>query len=150
MELTDKDKVENDIMAILVVPRNNRLYEYYINGLPEKRVMLQTKMIQFCIDLCPNHAAEIRRCIYELIPFVIYPLEQIFNEMKENDPPPLNKRNLLFPMGKKVKEDKIDLIKEKEDSIKSIANNFSIWEEYNIHIDKEKVKSGKKLGGIFT
>jgi hypothetical protein len=149
MELTAKDRVENIILAILVSPRNNRLYDYYINGLSDKRVMLQKKMLQFCIDLCMNHAAEIRRCIFELHPFIIYPQDNLFLELKENDPPKLNRRELLFPMTKKVKEGQIDLSKENEDSIKKCSKNFSIWEKYNIHIDAEKHKHGKNLLGIF-
>jgi hypothetical protein len=149
MELIAKDKVENVILAILVSPRNNRLYDYYINGLPDKRVMLQKKMLQFCIDLCPDYAAEIRRCIFEFHPFIIYPQDNQFNELKENDPPKINRRALLFPLGKKVKEDQIDLSKENEESVKKWSKNFSIWEKYNIHIDSEKRKHGKSLFDIF-
>jgi hypothetical protein len=148
MELTAIDKVENVILALLVSPRNNRLYDYYINGMQEKRVMLQRKMLQFCIDLCPDHAAEIRRCIFELHPFIIYPQEQKFNELKENDPPKINRRALLFPMGKLVRDDKIDLSKENEDNIKKWAKNFSIWDKYNIHIETEKKKTAKNLFDI--
>jgi hypothetical protein len=148
MELTVKDKVENVILAILVSPRNDRLYDYYINGLPDKRVMLQRKMLQFCIDLCPGHAAEIRRCIFELHPFIIYPPDNQFDELKENDPPKINRRDLLFPMGKKVKSDQIDLSKNNEDSIKQWAKNFSIWKKYNVHLDTEKKKS-KNLFDMF-
>jgi hypothetical protein len=149
MELTAKDKVENVILAILVSPRNNRLYDYYINGLPDKRVMLQRKMLQFCVDLCPGHAAEIRRCLFELRPFIIYPQDNIFRELKENDPPKINRRNLLFPMGKLVRADKIDLSKENEDHVKKWSKNFSIWEKYNIHIETEKRKAGKSIFDIF-
>ena len=148
MELINTDKIENVIQAILVSPRNTRLYDYYINGLPDKRVMLQRKMLQFCINLCPDHAAEIRRCIFELHPFIIYPQDSQFNELKENDPPKINKRLLLFPMGKKVKEDKIDLSKETQDSTKKWSKNFSIWEKYNIYIDSEKHKHEKNLFNI--
>jgi hypothetical protein len=148
MELTTKDKVENVILAILVSPRNDRLYDYYINGLPDKRVMLQRKMLQFCVDLCPSHAAEIRRCIFELHPFIIYPPESQFDELKENEPPKINRRDLLFSMGKKVKSDQVDLSKDNEDSIKQWAKNFSIWEKYNIHLDTEK-KKNKSLFDMF-
>jgi hypothetical protein len=149
MELTAKDKVENIILAILVSPRNTRLYDYYINGLSDKRVMLQRKMIQFCIDLCPDHAAEIRRCIFELHPFIIYPQDSQFNELKENDPPKINRRALLFPLGRKVKEDQIDLSKENEEHIKEWAKNFPIWEKYNIQIESDERKHGKNLFDIF-
>jgi hypothetical protein len=145
MELTAKDKVENVIRALLVIPRNVRLYDYYINGLSDKRVMLQRKMLQFCVDLCPDHAAEIRRCIFELHPFIIYPQDNSFKELQENDPPKINRRDLLFPMGKLVRADKIDLSKENENHVKEWAKNFSIWERYNIHIDAEKRKKGKSL-----
>ena len=145
MKLTAEDKTENDILALLVSPKNDRLYEYYINGLPDKRVMLQRKMLQFCIDLCPNYAAEIRKCIFELTPFIIYPENQEFKELKENAPPKINKRNILFPMGVKVREDKIDLAKENEDSIKKISKNFLIWDKYQIHIESQKRKTAKNL-----
>jgi hypothetical protein len=149
MELTAKDKVENVILAILVTPRNNRLYDYYINGLADKRVMLQRKMLHFCIDLCPDHAAEIRRCIFELHPFVIYPQDNLFNELKENDPPKINRRDLLFPMGKLVRADKIDLSKEEEDHVKKFSKNFSIWDKYNLHIESEKQKTRKNIFDMF-
>ena len=149
MELTVKDKVANEIEALLVIPRNNRLYDYYINGLEDKRVMLQRKMLQFCIDLCPAHAAEIRRCKFEIHPFIIYPQDNVFNELKENDPPKINKRNILFPMGNLVREDKIDLSKENEDQVKKMSDNFSIWKKYNAHLDMQKKKSGKNLFDIF-
>jgi len=149
MELTAEDKVENEINAIIVIPRSNRLYDYYINGLEDKRVMLQRKMLQFCIDLCPAHASEIRRCIFEILPFIIYPQENQFKELKENDPPKLNKRKVLFPMGKLVREDKIDLSREKEDNIKKWAKNFSIWKKYNIHLDTQKRKNGRTLFDLF-
>jgi hypothetical protein len=111
--------------------------------------MLQREILRFCIDLCPDHAAEIRRCVFELHPFIIYPQEQKFNELKENDPPKINRRSLLFPMGKLVREDKIDLSKEKEDNVKNWSKNFNVWDKYNIHIETEKKKTEKNLFGIF-
>jgi hypothetical protein len=149
MELTAGDKVENVILALLVSPRNSRLYDYYINGLSDKRVMLQREILRFCIDLCPDHAAEIRRCVFELHPFIIYPQEQKFNELKENDPPKINRRNLLFPMGRLVREDKIDLSKEEENTVKKWSKNFTVWDKYNVYIETEKKKTGKNLFGIF-
>ena len=149
MELTEKDKVENKIEALLVVPRNNRLYDYYVNGTNDKRVMLQRKMLQFCIDLCPAYAMEIRKCISELHPFIIYPQEQKYCELKENDPPKINRRDLLFPMGKLVREDRIDLSEEKEDEANEWSKNFPIWAKYNVFIDSEKKKMGKGLLNIF-
>jgi len=112
--------------------------------------MLQRKMLQFCIDLCPDYASEIRKCIAELRPFIIFPQDKEFKELKENDPPKINKRELLFPMGKLVREDKIDLSKEDEDTVKKIGKNFSIWDEYHIHIDTQKKKTGKNLFNLFT
>jgi len=149
MELTNKDKIENEILAILVIAQNNRLYNYYINGLQDRRIMLQRKILQFCIDLCPDHASEIRRCIFEMHPFIIYPKDNTFNELQEKSPPKINRRTVLFPMGKQVKANKIDLTKENEDGIKKLAKNFSIWDTYNIHLDIEKQKSGKNLFNIF-
>jgi len=144
MELTLNDKVENQIQALLVSPKNNRLYEYYINGLPDKRTMLQKKMLQFCIDLCPDHASEIRRCIFEIHPFIIYPQDQQFKELKENDPPKINRKNILFPMSQKIKYDEIGLLKDNGDTICKIAKNFSIWDNYNIHLESIITKNKKK------
>ena len=149
MELTSADKVENRILALLVTPKSNRLYEYYINGFSDRRIMFQKKILEFCIELCPDYAAEIRRCIFELHPFIIYPQENIFRELKENDPPKLDHRLLLFPMGKAVREDKIDLLKDKEDEVRKLGKNFSIWEKYNIHLDMEKKKKSKNLFSLF-
>ena len=143
MELTTEDRVENVIEALLVVPRNNRLYDYYINAQEDRRTMLQRNMLQFCIDLCPDHASEIRRCIYEIHTFVIFPLEKGFIELKEDAPPKINKRVTLFPMGKKVKEDKINLIKENEGTLNKIKSNFSIWGRYNVHLEA-KIRNNKK------
>jgi hypothetical protein len=149
MELTGKDKDENVILAVLVSPRNSRLYDYYINGLPDKRVMLQRKMLQFCVDLCHDHAAEIRRCIFELQPFIIYPQIQEFSELKVNDTPKVNRRKLLFPLGKPAKEGKLNMAKDNEDNVEQWARNFSIWDSYNIHIEAEKRKTKKNLPSIF-
>ena len=149
MELTSKDKVENEILALLVVPRSDKLYDYYINGLQDKRVMLQKKMLQFCVDLCPKYSLEIRKCISEIRPFIIYPKESVFKELSEKDPPKLNRRQILFPMGKLVREDKIDLSKENENIVSSWSKNYSIWEEYNIFIDQEKQKINKNLLKLF-
>jgi len=145
MELTAKDKVENVISAIIVIPHNNRLYDYYINGQEDKRVMLQRKMLQFCIDLCPKYATEIRKSIFELQPFIIYPQSQVFSKLQENDPPKIKKRSILFPMGKLVKEDKIDLQKEKETTMNKWAKNYSIWKNYNVRLEQEKIPQSKKL-----
>jgi hypothetical protein len=149
MQLTGKDKVENEIMAVLVIPQNDRLYDYYINGFPDKRVMLRMKMLKFCVDLCPSHAGEIRKSVFELTPFVIYPPDERFEELQDKAPAPLNMRNLLFPMGKLVWEDKIDPSKDNEDAVKKVAKNFSIWESYNIHIESEKKKQYKGLFSFF-
>jgi hypothetical protein len=145
MELTAKDKAENVILAMIVIPKNTRLYNYYINGQADKRTMLQRKMLEFCLNLCPNHAKEIRKSIFQLTPFVIYPEYGGFEALKERDPPPLNRRELLFPMGKLVREDKIDLSKKENDSQK-IGKQFNIWEKYGIHLDNMKKAEAKKNG----
>jgi len=144
MELTNADKVENVITALIVIPRNNRLYDYYINGQNDKRVMLQKKMLQFCIDLCPDYSSKIRQCILEIVPFIIYPQAKLFKELKENPPPKINRKALLFPMCKQVKNDKIDLFKDKENVIQKWGKNYPIWEKYNIHIDNEIKKNAKR------
>jgi hypothetical protein len=145
MELTAKDKAENTILAMIVVPKNDRLYHYFINGQGDKRSMLQRKMLEFCLNLCPNHAKEIRKAIFQLTPFIIYPEENIFEVLKEQDPPAINRRELLFPMGRLVREDKIDLSK-KEDDIQKIGKQFNIWEKYGIHLDNMKRLESNKNG----
>jgi hypothetical protein len=143
MELTAKDKVENAILAMIVIPKNNRLYHYFINGSQDRRSMLQRKMLEFCLSLCPGRAREIRQAIFQLAPFIIYPEENVFEALKEEDPPVFHRRDLLFPMGKLVREDKID-ISIKEDEIQKIAKQFNVWEKYGIHLDNLKKEEAKK------
>jgi hypothetical protein len=145
MELTAKDKAENAISAMIVVPKNDRLCHYFINGQADKRTMLQRKMLEFCLNLCPNHAREIRKAIFQLTPFIIYPEDNIFEALKEQFPVAINRRELLFPMGKLVRADKIDLSK-KEDGFQKIEKQFTIWEKYGIHLDGVKKAEAKKNG----
>jgi hypothetical protein len=145
MELAANDKAENVILAMIVIPKNTRLYHYFINGSQDRRTMLQRKMLDFCLNLCPNHAKEIRKSIFQLTPFIIYPEEGIFKSLKEEDPPSVNHRRLLFPMGKLVREDKLDLSK-KEDNIKKFGRQFNVWEKYNIHLDNMKKTEARKTG----
>jgi hypothetical protein len=144
MELTPADKAENTIQAMIVFPKNTRLYNYYINGQTDKRTMLQRKMLEFCLNLCPSHAKEIRKAVFQLVPFIIYPEENIFEALKEQDPPKLNRRNLLFPMGKLVREDKIDLSKN-EGGIQQFGKQFNIWEKYGVRVDNMKKAEAKKF-----
>jgi hypothetical protein len=148
MELTAEDKAENTIIAMIVIPKNNRLYHYFINGSQDRRAMLQRKMLEFCLNLCPSHAREIRKSIFQLIPFIIYPEDNTFEALKEQDPEAINHRSLLFPMGKLVREDKIDLSK-KETDIQKIGKQFNIWEKYGIHLDNMKETETKK-NGLFS
>lgn len=143
MELTAQDKAENTILAMIVVPKNDKIYHYFINGSQDRRSMLQRKMLDFCLNLCPSHAKEIRKSIFQLIPFIIYPEDNIFEALKEQDPTVINRRELLFPMGKLVREDKIDLSK-KEDDIQKMGKQFNIWEKYGIHLDNMKKAEAKK------
>jgi hypothetical protein len=145
VELTAKDKPENSILAMIVIPKNDRLYHYFINGQTDKRTMLQRKILEFCFNLCPGHAKEIRKAIFQLNPFIIYPEDNIFEALKEQDPPAINRRELLFPMGKLVREDKIDLSK-KENDIGKLGKQFNIWEKYGIHLDNMKKAEIKKNG----
>jgi hypothetical protein len=145
MELNAKDKAENTILAMIVIPKNDKLYNYFINGQADKRTMLQRKMLEFCLNLCPGHAREIRESIFQLTPFIIYPEDNIFQSLKEQDPAAINHRELLFPMGKLVREDKIDLSR-KENDIQKIAKQFNIWEKYGIHLDNMKKAEGQKKG----
>jgi hypothetical protein len=145
MELTAKDKAENTILAMIVIPKNDRIYHYFINGSQDRRIMLQRKMLEFCLNLCPDHAKEIRKSIFQLIPFIIYPEENIFEALKEQDPEAINHRELLLPMGKLVREDKIDLSK-KENDIQKIGKQFNIWEKYGIYLDNTKQTESKRNG----
>jgi hypothetical protein len=145
MELTVKDKAENSILVMIVIPKNDRLYNYYINGQSDKRTMLQRKMLEFCLNLCPSHAREIRKSIFQLIPFIVYPESNVFETLEEQDPPAINRRELLFPMGKLVRQDKIDLSK-KENDIQKMGKQFNIWEKYGIHLDIMKKAETKKNG----
>jgi hypothetical protein len=137
MGLNVKDRAENTIQAMIVIPNNDRRYNYYINGQPEKRSMLQRKMLEFCLNLCPDHAKKIRQSIFQLTPFIIYPEDNIFKALKEEDPPAINRRSLLLPMGKLVREDKIDFTK-KENEVERIAKRFNVWEKYGIHLNNMK------------
>jgi hypothetical protein len=110
--------------------------------------MLQRKMLEFCLNLCPSHAKEIRKAIFQLTPFIIYPEDGIFKALKEQDPSAINRRELLFPMGKLVREDKIDLSK-KENDIQKIGKQFNIWEKYGIHLDNMKDSETRK-NGLFS
>jgi hypothetical protein len=143
MKLTSEDKAENTILAMIVIPKNDRLYHYFINGSQDRRTMLQKKILEFCLNLCPSRAREIRESIFQLEPFIIYPEDNIFEALKEQDPAAINRRELLFPMGKLVREDKIDLSK-KEDEIQKIGNRFNIWEKYGIHLDNMKKEEANK------
>jgi hypothetical protein len=149
MELTTKDKAENSVIAMIVIPKNIRLYNYYINGQADKRSMLQKKMLEFCLNLCPDHAREIRESILQMVPFIIYPEENIFEALKEKDPAAINHRELLLPMGKLVREDKIDLSR-KESNTQSIEKRFNIWEKYGIYLDNVKRKETRKNGFLST
>jgi hypothetical protein len=145
MELSAEDNAENTILAMIVIPKNTRHYHYVINGSQDRRTMLQRKMLDFCLNLCPIRAKEIRKSIFQLTPFIIYPEEGIFESLKEEDPPPVNHRSLLFPMWELVRKDKIDLSK-KEDDIKKLGKQFNIWEKYNIHLDNMKKTEARKTG----
>lgn len=94
---------ENEISAVIVIPRNTKFYDYYINGTSDVHTMKRYAMLKFCSDLCGNETISIRKCIYELHPFVIYPQTKQFIELKENDPPKVSKKDLLFPNAKKIK-----------------------------------------------
>ena len=74
---------ENSISVIIVNPRNDRLYNYWINGSLEKRCMLKDRMREFCLDLSPTNARDINRCIDDMIPFVVYVDQKVFQELEE-------------------------------------------------------------------
>jgi len=145
VELTKKDKTENVIYAVIVIPRSNRLYDYYINGQEDRRVMLQRSILQFCSDLCPSHAAEIRQCVFEIKPFAIFPQTQEFKELINKEPPKINRRSVLYPMRDLLRKNKINLLDSKETALQQWANNFSIWKEYNVYLDSEKKNKTKKF-----
>lgn len=142
MELSRKDKVENTIQVMIVVPKSNKFYHYFINGLPDCRSMRQKAMIDFCITLCPKYAQEIRESILQLVPFIIYPEQNVFEPLKEKAPPPINRRAVLFPMGKLVKNDKIDESKT-DNFMVGLGKQFNIWDKYGIHVESIKKDSKK-------
>ena len=92
---------ENSISVIIVNPRNDRLYNYWINGSLEKRCMLKDRMREFCLDLSPANARDINRCIDDMIPFVVYVDQKVFQELEEEAPPKVPKASRLFPLRKK-------------------------------------------------
>jgi hypothetical protein len=149
MELKSKDQAENTIQAMIVIPKNTRLYNYYINGQADKRTMLQRKMLDFCLNLCPSHAKEIRKSIFQLTPFIIYPEDNNFETLNEQDPASINRRELILPMGKLVREDKIDF-SEKEDVVYKMGKQFNIWEKYGIHLDNIKKSEANKKRFFYT
>jgi hypothetical protein len=149
MELTAKDKAENAILAMIVVPKSDRLYNYFINGQDDKRSMLQRKMLEFCLNLCPDHAAEIRKAIFQLTPFVIYPEENGFESLKEREPAGINRRELLLPMGKLAREDKIDILK-RENGVQKLGKRLNIWENTEFIWMPRKKAESKKNGLLST
>ena len=57
-------------------------------------------------------------------------------------PPPINRRAVLFPMGKLVKNDKIDVSKT-DDFIAGLGKQFNIWDKYGIRVENMKKDSKK-------
>ncbi|MGL5913552.1 MAG: hypothetical protein ACRCZB_05250 [Bacteroidales bacterium] len=131
---------ENAIKVIIVYPKNMRIYNYWINGSLEKRSMLQRKMREFCLDLSPENAKDINRCIYEITPFIIYVEKNRFQELNEADPIQQPKANRVFPLRKKIySKENVHLTKKSDDSV-SQGKRFNIWEKFNIKLD-QNIKS---------
>lgn len=122
------EKKENEVMAILVVPRTERFYDYYLNGEKDRRTMLRNEINTFCNELCPSCSSEIDRCIFEMRPFILYPQSNEINELKENPPPKINHRKLLFPTSIEAEKKKALLSRQDKNIAENIAKNFSIWE----------------------
>lgn len=138
---------ENSISVIIVNPRNDRLYNYWINGSLEKRCMLKDRMREFCLDLSPTNARDINRCIDDMIPFVVYVDQKVFQELEEEAPPGIPKASRLFPLRKKIYSHENIKVKEDKDFLEEQKHKFNIWEKYNIHVDRKKIDflKGRKL-----
>ena len=137
---------ENSINTIIVNPRSSRLYNYWVNGTLEKRSMMKERMREFCLELSPDNANEINRCIDEILPFVIFVDQNKFEELEEKTPKPISPADRLFPYRKKVYSKKINLhLESPTSSADAQAKRFSIWEKFNIHLDSVKKNPPKNL-----
>ena len=124
------------INTIIVNPRSARLYNYWVNNSLEKRTMLKERMREFCLELSPSNANEINRCIDEILPFVIYVNEGVFEELEEEQPEPLSKADRLLPLRKQVYTKKTK--QEKSQDVISIqSKRFQALEKFN-KIQKQK------------
>lgn len=131
---------ENSITVIIVNPRNDRLYNYWINGSLEKRCMLKERMREFCLNLCPSKARDINRCIDDILPFVVYVEQGFFQELEEEAPPPIPKATRLFPMRKAIYSGKNVSVEKEKTLAEKQGHKFNIWEKYNIQLDNHKTK----------
>ena len=129
---------ENSITVIIVNPRNDRLYNYWINGSLEKRCMLKDRMREFCLDLCPAKARDINRCIDDMIPFVVYVEQEVFQELEEEPPTPPTKAARMFPLRKKIYSRKDFKVKEDKSFLDRQKHKFNIWEKYNIVVERKR------------
>lgn len=138
--------MENSVFVIIVNPRSDRLFNYWINGSTEKRAMLKERMRKFCLDLSPINARAIDKFIDDLVPFVLYVDQNLIQELEEEPLELPSKASLIFPKRKQVyaKTLKNDSIEGKT-SVDQQKQKFNIWERYNIHIDNKKSSKKKKL-----
>lgn len=142
----------NEILAVLVSPRTERFYDYYLNGEDDRRTMRRDGIERFCEGLCPARAKEIRRCAIEMRPFVIYPRTGEFIELKENAPPKLSHRALLFPMDAERKRRELSQRHEsaRPPSTDAMARSFSVWRQLGAKIDADMDAARKGKGGART
>jgi hypothetical protein len=100
--------------------------------------MLKERMREFCLDLCPAKARDINRCIDDMIPFVVYTEQEIFQELEEDPPVPLSKAARMFPLRKKIYSHQDVKRKNDKSFLDEQKQKFNIWEKYNIVLDKKK------------
>lgn len=109
--------------------------------------MLKDRMREFCLGLSPTNARDINRCIDDLIPFVVYVDQKVFQELEEEAPPKIPKANKLFPLRKKIYSRENVKVVEDKDFIEEQKRKFNIWEKYSIHAENKKTNllKGRKL-----
>lgn len=137
---------ENSICVVIVNPKSDRIYNYWINGSEEKRSMLKERMREFCLDLCPIKARQINKCIDELIPFVIFVEEKTVQELEEKSKKEKSKMDRLFPMRKSI-YNKTAVNKKEVSDVEKLGKQFNIWEKYNIQLNNRKNKTESLFKG---
>lgn len=100
--------------------------------------MLKDRMREFCLGLCPAKARDINRCIDDMIPFVVYVEQEVFQELEEEQPTPLTKAARMFPLRKKIYSRKDFKVKEDKSFLDKQKHKFNIWEKYNVVVERKR------------